>query len=120
MRKLQQLLESASRHIAVHVAKVHDASQKLALQQAWDASRSMLAAELTSKLGFWQHLPWLLMGLASNHDLTTKHVATRALWLFDNKFSGWQHLQSRRFLDASFSGLRNDETPLRPIASRLY
>ena len=119
MRKLQQLLESASRHIAIHVAKVHVASQKLELQQAWDASRSLLAAELTSKLGFWQHLPWLLIGLASNHDLTVKHVAARALWLFDNEFSGWQHLQSKRFLDANFSGLRNDEAPLRPIASGL-
>ena len=85
------------------------------LKADWEVARAKIMTEMTLKLAQWSYLPNLLCGLAHHDPCAVQACAQRALQLWEQQSASCFHAQSRRFLDPQWSGLDNDETPLRPI-----
>ena len=116
IKMLEQSASSCQDNIVEFVHSLDSGTQH-SLKRDWEHARSKIVAELTLKLATWKYLPNLLCGLAHHDHFHVQQCAQRALMLWEQQSSGCSHAQSRRFLDPGWSGLDNDEQPLRPIVS---
>ena len=83
----------------------------------FDMARSRMESLVTLKLAYFQHLPHALCGLGHHSPEQAMLAARRCLQLWETGSRGSRHAMSRRFLDASWSGLPGEyEPPLRPFA----
>lgn len=117
--RMSDIFRIGGKLISNHTSPIKDPMLKAELQRNWEHVQGLALAQLTVKLSYWQSLPWIITGLSSLDVVSVRNVARKALALFDSNASGSDHLQSRRFLDPGFCGLRGDETPWRPYASLL-
>ena len=86
----------------------------------WDRARSQTLAELAVKLGHWRLLPHVLCGLGHWDPHEARMSAQRALDLWARGGTGCSHAMSRRFLEATWVGLRGAlEDPLRPFVEQM-
>ena len=88
-----------------------------AVLQDWDKSRGRVMTELTLKLCHWTQLPHALCALAHWCPEKSMKAAQHVLQLWDEQPGKSHHPMSRRFLDKDWTGLKQDECPLRPYVS---
>lgn len=89
-----------------------------ALFQDWCAARGRLWTEVTSKVSYFQQLPWKLLQLAHHDPCKATMGAQQCLKLWSLGGIGACHKQSQRFLNPLYNG-GIDDPPLRQFVERI-